>query len=381
MTNLPIYLDYNATTPIDPEAAQAMLPYLTEHFGNPSSAHWFGRQTRQAIDHARAQVASLLGCEVDEVIFTSGGSEANNYALKGYAWANRERGNHIIASAIEHPAVLEVLEFLQRQGFQFTLLPVDEYGRVAIEDLQAALTSQTTLVSLMHANNEVGTLQPISEIAAITRRAGIALHCDAAQSVGKVPVRVHELGVDMLSIAGHKLYAPKGVGVLFVRRGVQLEKLIHGAGHEKNRRAGTENILEIAGLGQACEVAQRDLEKNVNHMRVLRERLRLGLQQRIHDLKFNGHPEQSLPNTLSVSFRGVAANALMAEISDTLAVSPGAACHADAVSISHVLAAMRVPQEYAMGTLRLSLGKKTTEEEVDRAVEVLVHAVQQVTRA
>ncbi len=378
MTNLPIYLDYNATTPLDPEVAQAMLPYLTEHFGNPSSAHWFGQQTRQAIDKARSQVANLLGCEVDEVIFTSGGSEANNYALKGYAWANRGKGNHIIASEIEHPAVLEVLDFLQRQGFQHTLLPVDEYGRVAVEDFASALTSETILVSLMHANNEVGTLQPIAEIASIARRAGIALHCDAAQSVGKVPVRVNELGVDLLSIAGHKLYAPKGVGVLFVRRGVQLEKLIHGAAHEKQRRAGTENILEIVGLGQACEIAGRDLDANMKHMRVLRERLRLGLRQSSLDLKFNGPPEESLPNTLSVSFRNVAANALMAELSDTLAVSPGAACHADAVTISYVLAAMRVPEEYAMGTLRLSLGRKTTEEEIDRAIEALASAVKKV---
>ncbi len=371
----PIYLDYNATTPIDPEVAQAMLPYLSEHFGNPSSAHWFGRQTRQAIDKARMQVANFLGCEVDEVIFTSGGSEANNYAIKGYAWAHREKGNHLIASAIEHPAVLEVLAYLQRNGFQYTLLPVDEYGRVSPEVLQAALTPQTILVSLMHANNEVGTLQPITEIAAITRQAGIALHCDAAQSTGKVPVRVQELGVDMLSLAGHKLYAPKGIGALFVRRGVQLEKLIHGAGHERNRRAGTENVLEIVGLGQACEIAQRELEKNMKHMRALRERLRNGLQQNLHDLKFNGHPEQVLPNTLSVSFRNVAANALMTELSNTLAVSPGAACHADAISISHVLAAMHVPQEYAMGTLRLSVGKKTTEEEVDRALAVLASAL------
>lgn len=375
MTKPPIYLDYNATTPLDPQVAQAMLPYLTEHFGNPSSAHWFGQQARAAIDKARMQVAQLLGCEVDEVIFTSGGSEANNYALKGYAWANRAKGNHLIASAIEHPAVLEVLTFLQRQGFEHTLLPVDEYGRVSVDDFQAALTPQTILVSLMHANNEVGTLQPLAEIAALAHRAHVAVHCDAAQSLGKAPVRVSELGVDMLSLAGHKLYAPKGVGALYVRRGVQLEKLIHGAGHEKNRRAGTENVLEIVGLGQACEIAGRDLDKNIKHMHALRERLRHGLQQHIPDLKFNGHPEQCLPNTLSVSMRGLRANALMNELRDTLAVSPGAACHAEAVTISHVLAAMRVPEELALGTLRLSLGKMTTEEEVDRAIEVLVRAV------
>ncbi len=376
----PLYLDYNATTPLDPEVAKTMLPYLSEHFGNPSSAHWFGAQTKQAIEKARGQIAQLLDCATDEVIFTSGGSEANNYAIKGYAWANRERGNHIIASTIEHPAVLEVLEYLKRHGFTYTLLPVDEYGRIAPRDFQAALTPQTILASFMHANNEVGTLQPIAEMAAIARQARVALHCDAAQSVGKVPVRVSELHVDMLAIAGHKLYAPKGIGVLYVRRGIQLEKLIHGAGHEQNRRAGTENVLEIVGLGQACAIAARELEANMQHMRALRERLRLGLQQNISELKFNGHPEQSLPNTLSVSFRGLSATALMAELRDVLAVSPGAACHAEAVTISHVLAAMNVPREYALGTLRLSLGKRTTTEEIDRAVAILAATVQKLRR-
>ena len=377
----PIYLDYNATTPLDPEVAKTMLPYLTDHFGNPSSAHWFGAQTKQAIAKARMQVAQLIGCESDEVIFTSGGSEANNYALKGYAWANRARGTHLLASEIEHPAVLEVFEYLKQGGFSYSLLPVDEYGRVSPRDFQAALTPHTILASVMHANNEVGTLQPIAELAVIARQAGVAFHCDAAQSVGKVPVRVPDMHVDLLSIAGHKLYAPKGIGALYVRRGVQLEKLIHGAGHEQNRRAGTENVLEIVGLGQACAIAARELEENMKHMRELRERLRLGLQQNIPALKFNGHPEQSLPNTLSVSFRGLTANTLMAELRDVLAVSPGAACHAEAVTVSHVLAAMHVPREYALGTLRLSLGKRTTADEIDRAVAVLAATVKKLTRS
>lgn len=377
----PIYLDYNATTPLDPEVAKIMLPYLTDHFGNPSSAHWFGAQTKQALEKARSQVARLLGCDTDEVIFTSGGSEANNYAIKGYAWANRARGTHLLASEIEHPAVLEVFEYLKQDGFTYSLLPVDAYGRVSPRDFQAALTPHTILASVMHANNEVGTLQPIAELALIARQARVAFHCDAAQSVGKVPVRVPDMHVDLLSIAGHKLYAPKGIGALYVRRGVQLEKLIHGAGHEQNRRAGTENVLEIVGFGQACAIAARELEENMKHMRELRERLRLGLQENIPALRCNGHPEESLPNTLSVSFPGLTANALMTELRDVLAVSPGAACHAEAVTISHVLAAMKIPREYAMGTLRLSLGKRTTADEIDRAVTVLTATVKKLTRS
>ncbi|MGH7493778.1 MAG: cysteine desulfurase family protein [bacterium] len=378
---LPIYLDYNATTPIDPEVAEAMAPYLAKYFGNPSSGHWYGQNTRRALELARRQVAHLLGCVPDEIFFTSGGSEANNFALKGFAWANHAKGDHIITSAIEHSAILEACRFLERQGFRLSLLPVDEFGRVRPAALREVITPQTILVSVMHANNEVGTLQAITEIVEIAHAAGIAVHCDAAQSLGKVPVRVDQLGVDLLSVAGHKLYAPIGVGALFVRRGLKLEPLIHGAAQEQQRRAGTENVLEIAGLGKACEIAGRDLEKNIAHMKTMRERLRAGLRSSELNVRFNGHPEHVLPNTLSVSFRGVQASALLSEISNEVVASAGAACHAETARISHVLQAMHVPPDYALGTIRFSTGRKTTALEIDRTLTVLKYAVKKLQQA
>ena len=369
----PIYLDYNATTPIDREVADAMRPYLDEHFGNPSSTHWYGVQTKNAVERARRQVADLLHCEPDELIFTSGGSESNNYAVKGAALANRDRGNHIITSAIEHPAVLEVCRYLEKNGFKVTYLPVDEYGMVDVGDVEKAITPQTILISIMHANNEVGTIQPISEIAAIARGRGIVMHTDAAQSVGKISTNVEDLGVDLLSVAGHKLYAPKGIAALFVRHGTRLEKLIHGADHEQNRRAGTENVLEIVGLGKACEIAARELDERANHMKEMRDRLHEGLKD-LDGVKLNGHPEKRLPNTLSISFANIEANAILSEI-EGIAASAGAACHSDSIDVSHVLTAMNVPLEYAMGTIRFSTGKMTTADEVDRAIEIVVGAV------
>jgi cysteine desulfurase len=371
----PIYLDYNATTPIDPEVAEAMLPYLYEHFGNPSSAHWFGQRTKQAVEQARRQVASLLCCHPDEVIFTSGGSEADNHAIKGVALANRERGNHIVTSAIEHPAVLEVCAYLETQGFEVTYLPVNADGLVEVEAVEQALRSQTVLITIMHANNEVGSIQPIPAIARLARQRGIIVHTDAAQSVGKIPTSVEELGVDLLTVAGHKLYAPKGVGVLYRRRGVRLEKLIHGADHEHGMRAGTENVLEIVGLGTACDIARRDLRRNMSHMRQMRDRLEAGLRDRLADIRVNGPAELQLPNTLSMSFAHLEANRLL-EAMEGVAASSGAACHADTVAVSSVLTAMRVPLEFAMGTIRFSVGKMTTPEEVDRAIAIVVEAVQ-----
>jgi len=367
----PIYLDYNATTPIDPEVAEAMRPYLFEHFGNPSSSHWYGIQTKKAVDVARRQVADLLHCNPEEVVFTSGGSESNNYAIKGTAFANREKGNHIITSAIEHPAVLEVCKYLAEKGFQITYLPVDEFCLVKPPELQKSIRPQTILITIMHANNEVGTIQPIAEIAQIAKERGIVFHTDAAQSVGKIPTRVDQLDVDLLTIAGHKLYAPKGIGALYVRGGIRLEKLIHGADHEQDLRAGTENVLEIVGLGQACEIAKRDLEKNTRHLQKMRDLLYAGLRQRWGEIRLNGHPEKRLPNTLSVSFKDMEANTLLAGI-DSVAASAGAACHSDSVKISSVLEAMQVPLEYAMGTIRFSTGKMTTAEEVNRTVAVFV---------
>jgi cysteine desulfurase len=367
----PIYLDYNATTPIDPEVAEAMRPYLFEHFGNPSSSHWYGMQTKKAVDQARLQVADLLHCNPVEVVFTSGGSESNNYAIKGTACANQEKGNHIITSAIEHPAVLEVCKYLAARGFQITYLPVDEFCLVNPRELQESITPQTILITIMHANNEVGTIQPLAEIAKIAKEHGIAFHTDAAQSVGKIPTRVEELEVDLLTIAGHKLYAPKGIGALYVRGGTRLEKLIHGADHEQDLRAGTENVLEIVGLGKACEIAKRDLEKNMGHMQKMRDLLYAGLRQQWGEIRLNGHPEKRLPNTLSVCFKSIEANTLLAEI-ESVAASAGAACHSDSVKISSVLQAMHVPLEYAMGTVRFSTGKMTTAEEVNHTVAVFV---------
>jgi cysteine desulfurase len=376
----PIYLDYNATTPIDPEVAEAMRPYLFERFGNPSSSHWYGKQAQQAVEQARQHVADLLHCSASEIVFTSGGSESNNYAIKGVAFKNRMRGGHIITSEIEHPAVIEVCRYLETQGFEVTYLPVDGTGLIDPETVADAIRPQTILISVMHANNEVGTIQPIADIARLAGPHGIVVHTDAAQSVGKMPTDVQALGVDLLTIAGHKLYAPKGIGVLYVREGIQLEKLIHGANHERGLRAGTENVLEIVGLGQACAVAQRDLSINVAHMQQMRDRLQTGLQQRLSDLRVNGHPVHRLPNTLSVSFAHLLANDLLAAMPG-VAASSGSACHADTVEISSVLAAMQVSLDEAMGTLRFSVGKMTTAVEIDQAIDIVVQAAQQLRQA
>ena len=366
-----IYLDYNATTPIDPQVAEAMLPFvkggLNGLFGNPSSGHSFGLAAREGVDTARKQVAGMLGCDVDDLIFTSGGTEANNHAIRGVAGAYRERGNHIITSAVEHPAVTEVCRHLEGRGYRVTYLPVDEYGMVDPQQVEAAITPETLLVTIMHANNEVGTVMPIAEIADIAHRHGALLHSDCAQSVGKIPVRVDDLGVDLLSIAGHKLYAPKGIGALYIRPGVRLEKLMHGANHEQDRRAGTENVIEMAGLGRACELIEQNLSAYATHMAAMRDRLERGLLDSGMEVRVNGHPEKRLPNTSSISFRGVEADRVLASL-PTVAASAGAACHSDRVEVSHVLAAMNVPEEYAMGTFRLTVGRFTTEDEIDRAV-------------
>ncbi|MBN1559869.1 selenide, water dikinase SelD [candidate division KSB1 bacterium] len=368
-----IYLDYNASTPLLPEVKNAMLPYF-EKFGNPSSTHWYGVQTRMAIENARAQVARCLGCESDEIYFTSGGSESNNLAIKGYAYAHQTKGRHIITSAIEHPAVHEVCHFLQRNGFSITFLTVDEFGLVHLDDVEKAIRPDTILISIMHANNEVGALQPIAEISEIARKQGIVLHTDAAQSVGKIAVRVYELGVDMLSLAGHKLYAPKGIGALYVRRGIELEKQIHGADHERSLRAGTENVLEIVGLGQACEVVQRDLPVIQATLKKQADRLLNGLQKKVDKIRLNGPAEKRLPNTLSISFYGLQANTILSEL-DMIAASAGAACHADQISLSHVLEAMNVPSEWAMGTIRFSVGALTTSEEIDIAIDRIASTI------
>ncbi|MBN1636742.1 MAG: cysteine desulfurase [Deltaproteobacteria bacterium] len=371
----PVYLDYNATTPLDPEVVEAMRPYLEEHFGNPASSHWYGIAPRKAVDNARVQVASLLGCSPSEVIFTSCGSESNNFAIKGITRMHQEKGRHIITSRIEHPAVLEVCAFLEENGFEISYLPVDEHGQVSVTHVEQAIRQDTVLISIMHANNEVGSIQPIADIARLAHERGIIMHSDAAQSLGKIPVNVLDLGVDLLSIAGHKLYAPKGVGALYVKETFKPARLIHGAGQEMGMRAGTENVLEIVGLGKACEIARRDLQSNIKYMQRLRDRLHSALRAEIEEIRLNGHPEKRLPNTLSLAFKGLEANRLLEEIGLDVAASAGAACHADTVEISHVLKAMGMEEQWAKGTLRFSTGRMTTADEIDRAVKAITKAV------
>ena len=373
-----IYLDYNATTPIDPAVAEAMLPYVHGLFGNPSSGHAFGLAAREGVDVARRQVARMLGCFESDLIFTSGGTEANNHAIKGVAGAYRQRGNHIITSAVEHPAVTEVCRYLEVHGFRTTYLPVDQYGMVDARQVEEAITPETVLVTIMHANNEVGSIQPIAEIAEIAHRHGVLVHSDCAQSIGKIPVKVDDLGVDLLSVAGHKLYAPKGIGALYIRPGVRLEKFMHGASHEGNRRAGTENIILMAGLGKACELIERNLTDYAGHMAAMRHRLEQGILASGHDARVNGHLTQRLPNTCSIGFRGLEADGILVGL-PSVAASAGAACHSDQVELSHVLEAMRVPKEYAMGTLRLTVGRYTTEDEIDRAIAEITGVVAQLS--
>jgi cysteine desulfurase len=385
----PIYLDYNATTPLDPLVVEAMLPFLHTHFGNPSSTHAYGRRAHDAIEAARAQVAALLGCQPDEILFTSGGTEASNHAIKGSAFGRwrsdlswwgrllgRKIGGHLILSAVEHPATAEPVEFLRRLGCAVTVVSVDGTGMVSPDDVAKAICPDTLLVSIMHSNNEVGTLMPIAEIAEHTRRRGVLFHIDAAQSLGKVHVDVRTLGVDLLTVAGHKLYAPKGVGVLFVRKGVTLEKFMHGAGHEGGRRAGTENVPYVVGLGMACEIARKSLPEATTKLRSLRDRLWDRLRTaRGERVVLNGHPEKRLPNTLNVNFVGHVGADLLASVPG-LAASTGSACHEGSITQSPVLCAMGIPPEVGKGAVRLSVGRFTTEDEIDRAAELLLAAVQ-----
>ncbi|NLN69997.1 MAG: cysteine desulfurase [Chloroflexi bacterium] len=372
----PIYLDYNATTPLSAGVIAAMRPFLEEYFGNSSSSHAYGRIAKAALDTARRQVARLIGASPGEIIFTSGGTEANNLAILGVARAYRSKGQHMITSAVEHPAVTEVCAYLSSRGFRITTLPVDSYGRVAPQELSDALTPETILVSIMHANNEVGTIQPIRELASLAHRAGALFHTDAAQSAGKIPVNVGDLGIDLLSIAGHKLYAPKGVGALYIRAGVRLEKITFGTGQEKGLRPGTENMLEIVGLGAAAEEAQQTLNVRKQHLATMRDRLHFGLEVALPPgvLRLNGHSDERLPNTLNLSFHNIEANTLLDSISGFIAASAGAACHAGHIEVSGVLRAMNVPMAWAKGALRFSVGTMTSSEEIDRAVEVITQA-------
>lgn len=369
----PIYLDYNATTPVDPEVADEMIPYLTEFFGNPSSSHAYGIKTRMAIEKAREQVAGMLNCKPDEVLFTGGGTESNNMALKGVAYALKDKGRHIIITAVEHPAVREVAEYLRINGFDISIAGVDSTGRVSPGTIESLIRQGTILISVMHANNETGTIQPVKEIAEIAHKHNILIHTDAAQSVGKIKTDVRDLGVDFLSIAGHKLYAPKGVGALYIRRGVRIEKYMHGANHEQDMRPGTENVPYIVALGKACQLVSLNLEKYASDMLVTRNRLADGLRKHFPDLRINGNEEFGLPNTLNISFRNLGAGAVMAKL-DGVAVSAGAACHSSSGK-SGTLEAMNLPPEYTLGAMRISTGRYTTMEEIDQAVKMITEAV------
>lgn len=374
----PIYLDYNATTPVDPRVLEAMLSYLKEHFGNPSSNHAYGKVAKEAVDNAKEQVATLIGAETEEIVFTSGGTESNNNAIIGTAFASICKGKHIITSKVEHPSILETLQYLeQRFGYKITRLPVDKYGMVDPSDVEKAITDGTVLVTIMHANNEVGTIEPIEEIGKITKEKVIVFHTDAAQSCGKIRADVDRLNVDLLTVAGHKLYAPKGVGALYIRKGTKLDKFIHGAGQEEGRRAGTENVPYIVGLGRACEIALSTIDDFNQNINTLRDRLHNGVRESLGEerVKLNGHPERRLPNTLNISIKNVVGEELLSKIPE-IAASTGSACHAGSTEPSPVLLAMGLPREQALGALRLSLGRWTTKEEVDQASQLILHHIQ-----
>lgn len=372
-----IYFDHSATTPVDTEVAKLTVEYMTEKFGNASSVHAFGREARKAIDEARDKVAALLNASSNEIFFTSGGTEGDNLALKGIAFANRKKGNHIITSAIEHHAILHTCEYLEKQGFTVTYLPVDEYGMVSIEELKNAITDKTILISIMFANNEVGTIQPVQKIGQLAREKGIYFHTDAVQAVGSYPIDVKELNIDLLSFSGHKFHGPKGIGGLYVRKGVRIEAIQHGGAHERNMRAGTENVPGIVGLGKAAEVAQNEMDKKIAHITALRDKLIKGVMEVIPHTKLNGHPTERLPGSANFSFLYLEGESLLLNLDlKGIAASSGSACTSGSLDPSHVLLAMGLTHEVAHGSLRLTLGRGNTEAEVDYCLEVLPEIVE-----
>jgi len=365
-----IYLDYNATTPMDRRVLEAMLPYFTEKFGNPSSIHTSGREAKVAIEDARAKVANLLGAEPEEIIFTSGGTEADNLAIKGIAFARKE--GHIITSSIEHHAVLNAVKWLEKRGFEVTYLPVDEYGIIDPDDVRKAIKKETILITIMFANNEVGTIEPVQEISEIAREKGIPFHTDAVQAVGKIPLNVKELGVDMLSLSGHKFYGPKGIGALYRKRGMKVEPLFHGGEHEKRMRAGTENVPGIVGLGEAAQIALAEMEEEENRIRKLRDKLEEGIAEKIPEVIILGHPEKRLFNTLGICVKYVEGESILLQLDfEGIEVSSGSACTSGSLEPSHVLLAMGLPHEIAHGSIRFSLGKGNTEKDIDRVLDVM----------
>jgi len=368
-----IYMDHNATTPVRPEILEAMLPFYGPVYGNASSLHGFGREAKEGLERAREQVAKVLGARPDEVCFTGGGTEADNLAVKGVAWANRDRGNHLITSQVEHHAVFNTCEYLEKQGFKVTYLPVDSEGRVDPGDAEKAITKETLLVSIMQANNETGTVQPIAEVGRIARKQAVYFHSDAVQAFTKLPTGVDELGVDLLSLSGHKIYGPKGVGCLYIRKGTKLDPLVHGGHHERNRRAGTENVPGIVGLGKAAELGAGEMSEEAKKLATLRDRLQEGILARIPEVRVNARNARRLPGTLSVCFKYVEGESILLSLDmKGIAASSGSACSTGAIEPSHVLTAMGVPPEEARGSVRFSLGRQNTEQEVDRVVGELV---------
>jgi len=367
-----IYLDHAATTPTHPEVVKAMLPFFTDAFGNPSSIHSYGQEAKGAVEEARTKVAELIGARSEEIVFTSGGTEADNYALKGIAYANEHKGNHIITTSIEHHAVLEVCKFLGRRGFKVTYLPVDKYGLVDPQDVRKAITDKTILISVMHANNEVGTIEPVEEIGRIAKEAGVYFHSDAVQTVGHIPVNVAELKVDLLSISAHKLYGPKGMGALYVRKGTKSVSLMHGGEQEKRRRAGTENVPAIVGLGKAVELAGQEIGKEAERLAYLRDKLIEGLGEKIDHIRLNGHPRKRLPNNINLSVDFVEGESLLLNLDlEGICASTGSACSSASPEPSHVLLALGLPAEQTHGSLRFTLGRENTEADVERVLDVL----------
>ncbi|MBI4295913.1 MAG: cysteine desulfurase NifS [Chloroflexi bacterium] len=371
-----IYLDYAATTPAHPDVVKAMLPYFVEVFGNPSSIYSCGQQAKGAMEEARFKVASLIGAKEEELVFTGSGTEADNFAIKGVAWANEAKGNHIITCAIEHHAVLETCKFLEKRGCKVTYLPVDGQGLVNPDDVKKAITDKTILVSIMHANNEIGTIQPIAEISKITRETGVYLHTDAVQTAGHLPINPNEMGVDLLSISAHKLYGPKGVGCLYIRKGTRLVSFIHGGEQERRRRASTENVPGIVGFGQAVEIAKKEMTEEAVRLTQLRDKLINGILEGIDHTRLNGHPTRRLPNNVNVSIEFIEGESMCLNLDlEGICVSTGSACSSTSLEPSHVLVATGLPPELAHSSLRFTLGKWTTAEEIDTVLDVLPKVV------
>lgn len=386
-----VYLDHNATTPVHPEVLEAMQPYFKDIFGNASSVHRFGQQARKAVDEAREKVADLIGAKPEEIVFTSGGTEADNFAVKGVSYALKEKGNHIITSSVEHHAVLTTCKNLEKKGFKVTYLSVDRFGIVNLDELRKAVTDETILITIMYANNEVGTIEPMAEIGKIIKeinqertsnnRHPFYFHTDAVQAAGKIPVKVYELNVDLLSLSGHKIYGPKGIGALYIRKGTKIQPLLHGGHHENNKRAGTENVPAIVGFGKACWIASNEMETQGIHLTNLRDNLCGGISEKIDNVYLNGHPKKRLPNTLNISFEFVEGESIILNLDmQGIAVSSGSACTSGSLEPSHVLKAMGVEPALAQGSIRFSLGKDNTEEDIDYILEVLPEIIERLRK-